>query len=463
MKHLPKILYSLVIAVGIICISMPAFASSLPVGVSQFFLAGAGTTSSASTIQLTSFTTPDGRPVTMSMFGTIGYAAIDPQTTSKIEDITFTGIVQNGNGTASLTGVTRGLDFVFPYASTGSLMKSHSGGATVIITNTAGFYYNEFTMNNNSNLFTWPVASSSPASKGYVDFVAFNGAAVLNASEILKGVVQLATGLQAASSTSSGSTGGRLVLPASIATTTFNSATAANVVPVTGITGKIDANFIPGLATTTLIGAFPAYQVALQRQIFSTPGTTTFSTPSGITKVNVQLVGAGGAGGGAGACGGQGNSGQGGGAGGYADKIVDLTGTTSVQVFVGSGGTGVSNTTGNTGTWSTFGTNGFYEYATPGQGGVRGSGITNTPQGSGGVGVNGDLNISGQDGIGGFTNTLNTTIAENGGVGGSSVFGGGGITNSGNYGGGGGGAFCVNNAASLTGGSGGPGVVIVSW
>lgn len=154
---------------GSLALTYPVFASSLPVGVSQFFLSGAGVTSSANTIQLTSMQTPDGRLVTMAMFGTIGYGALEPQTTAKIEDVSFTGITQNANGTATLTGVTRGLDFVFPYASSGTLQKSHAGGATFIITNTAAFYYNEFTMNNNNNLFTYPSASTSPATKGYVD------------------------------------------------------------------------------------------------------------------------------------------------------------------------------------------------------------------------------------------------------------------------------------------------------
>lgn len=171
MKYLKNTVLIVAMVLGSLALTYPVFASSLPVGVSQFFLSGAGVTSSATNIQLTSMQTPDGRLVTMSMFGTIGYGALEPQTTAKIEDISFTGITQNANGTATLTGVSRGLDFVFPYASTGSLQKSHAGGATFIITNTAGFYYNEFTMNNNNNLFTYPTASTSPATKGYVDAI----------------------------------------------------------------------------------------------------------------------------------------------------------------------------------------------------------------------------------------------------------------------------------------------------
>lgn len=228
-----------------------AFASSLPVGGSTYYLSGAGVNATQNTIQLSSFTTPDGTPITMTMFGTIGYGALEPQTTAKIEDVTFTGITQNTNGTATLTGVTRGLQFVYPYTQSVTLEKSHSGGATFIITNTAGFYYNEFTMNNNNNLFTWPAASTSPATRGYVDFVAFNGAAVINANTVNKGVVQIATGAQAAASTGAGSTGATVVLPASVASSTWNKATAANVIPVSASNGYIDNNFLSPYASTT--------------------------------------------------------------------------------------------------------------------------------------------------------------------------------------------------------------------
>lgn len=229
------------------------FASSLPVGTTQFYLAGAGVGNTANSIQLTSFKTPDGRNITMAMFGTIGYGAIDPQTSVRLEDVSFTGVTQNVNGTATLTGVSRGLDFVYPYTASTTLAYSHSGGATFIITNTAGFYYNEFTMNNNNNLFTYPSASTSPATKGYVDTVAFNGAAVVYATTGSAGVSQLATGAQAAAGTAIGSSGASLALTSSIATSTFNHSTSANVVVVTGSgTGHIDPLFLyPTGATTT--------------------------------------------------------------------------------------------------------------------------------------------------------------------------------------------------------------------
>lgn len=245
---------------GIVALGFASFAaaSSYPVGGQNYFLSGAGVTSSQTTIPLTSFKTPDGRAITMSMFGDIGYGTLEPQSPSKVEFVTFTGISQNPSGTAVLTGVTRGIDFVYPYAASTTLRESHSGGSTFIITNTPSFYYDQFTMNNNNNLFTWPAASTSPASRGYVDYVAFNGAAVINADTLNKGIVQIATQLQAASSTALGSSGATIVIPASTATSSYNAATAPLRAVVTQNSGLIDPRFVFNGVTLT----FPATQGA---------------------------------------------------------------------------------------------------------------------------------------------------------------------------------------------------------
>lgn len=244
-----KILLILASIIAISGFALTTFASSLPVGGQTYYLAGAGINATQNTIQLTSLRTPDGTNITMSNFGTKGYGTLEPQTNSKIEFIDFTGITQNSNGTATLTGVTRGIGFVYPYASLSSLEKAHAGGAVFSVTNTPEFYYDEFVMQNNSNLFTWPSASSSPASKGYVDYVAFNGAAVVPATMSTPGVSQLATQLQTASSTVTNGAGYNLVIPSSNATSTYNQATAPLEVVVTQNSGKIDNNFI---ATSTL-------------------------------------------------------------------------------------------------------------------------------------------------------------------------------------------------------------------
>lgn len=432
MKTIHKLLLGAAAILGVLCISVPAFASSLPVGVSQFYLAGAGVTAVANTVQLTSMQTPDGRPITMSMFGTTGYGAIDPQTTAKIEDITFTGITQNLNGTATLTGVTRGNDFVYPYASTGSLQKSHSGGATFIITNTAGFYYNEFTMNNNNNLFTWPAASTSPATRGYVDFVAFNGAAVINASTINKGVVQIATGAQAAATTVNGSTGSQLVLPAAIATSTYNAATSVNVIPVTGAGGKIDPNFFGSLSSTTVIGSTFAFDIGKHEQLIT--ASSSWAIPNGIRTVYARIVGAGGNSAGNTSCSASGGSG------GYSEGMIDVSATTSLAIVIGAQGTATTSTD-----ISTTGFTGPYQQiATAGSAGAgASSNPCGTTGGAGGIGIGGTATSTGATGGSSFATT-------------QAIYGPGGMSVLGSYGKGGDGG-----QGSVI--SGNPGVVIIYY
>src|SRR5262245_7943435 len=114
----------------------PVFGGTFtPAQIPQTTLAGAGATSNAGSIILTSLETRDGRAVTMSMLGSTGYATIEPGS-SKEEIVSFTGITQNANGTATLTGVSRGLDFVSPYAASTTLQKSHAGGTYFIVSNT---------------------------------------------------------------------------------------------------------------------------------------------------------------------------------------------------------------------------------------------------------------------------------------------------------------------------------------
>lgn len=449
------------------------FASSLPVGTSAFYLAGAGTNNNSTNIQLVSFKTPDGRPVTMSMFGTIGYGALEPQTTARLEDISFTGVSQNVNGTATLTGVSRGLDFVYPYAASTTLAYSHSGGATFIITNTAGFYYNEFAMPNNNNDFTWATASSSIASKGYVDYVAFNGAAVVAATTGVPGVSQLATQLQTASSTANNGAGYPLVIPASNATSTYNRSTAPLRAVVTQNNGTIDPNFVGGIATTSTIGATGTFvqDVGKNVQVFTTTGTSTFAVPAGIHKLSVTVQAPGAPGG---TCfnvsGANGFGMGGGGAGGWATKVIDVTGTSTIQLFVGATTT-LPAATSTQATWSTFGTNGSYFYATGGNPGVSSgaAGNTSTLGGRGGLGVNGDINVSGQNGGGGaFFNSTGVSV-ELGGNGGSTPVGFGGfgsnttaVADGQGYGSAGSGAACGSSGTAV-GGQAANGVVIVRW
>jgi len=109
----------------------------------KFKLAGSGCTSIDTSIVLTSMKLPDGTTnVSMADFGTIGFATIEPGTV-KEEQISFTGIsIDVDTDAATLTGVIRGLRFVYPYDEVSANKKSHAGGSLLVLSNTAGFYGN---------------------------------------------------------------------------------------------------------------------------------------------------------------------------------------------------------------------------------------------------------------------------------------------------------------------------------
>ena len=91
--------------------------------------------STNTTITLSSFKEPVSEiPITMaSLDSDIGYATIDPQSPTRKEFISFTGITQNANGSAQLTGVTRGLGFTSPFTASSTLRKSHPGQSIFIL------------------------------------------------------------------------------------------------------------------------------------------------------------------------------------------------------------------------------------------------------------------------------------------------------------------------------------------
>lgn len=106
-----------------------------PVGAKTYTL-GASIGSTDTTIRLTSFTEPvSGTPYTMvNINSDIVYATIAPKTTSS-EFISFTGITQNVDGSATLTGVIRGLQKKYPFASSSTFKLPHSGQTQFILSN----------------------------------------------------------------------------------------------------------------------------------------------------------------------------------------------------------------------------------------------------------------------------------------------------------------------------------------
>jgi len=439
--------------------------TTLPIAGSTYTLSGGGVTSSATTITLSSLTLPqNGYKITDSDLADTFFLTLEPGNRSRQEIISCTTVVQNSNNTATISGCVRGLSPISPYTASSSLQFGHAGGAQVVFSDPPQLF-NKYAAKDNSETITgtWTF-NSFPITPS-------NG----TSSETIAGVVELATGAEAAAGTLTGATGARLALSTAIATSTWNSATAGNVIPVTdSVTKKINANFIAtstlganftlsgtstmATSTTYFTNGIRLIEIGKNTTVITNTGTSTFTVPSGVSKINVKLVAGGGNGGDGAQTGSNCAAGGSAGAGGYAEKIVDVTGTSTIQVYVGTAGQSTM-----------FGTNGFYFSATAGSNGSNGSGFTGGGRGSGGSGVGGDINISGGGGSvgmgagsGGFC----------GGVaGGNSVlgFGGGGGNYATNgaagsaYGGGGGSGGSQAGGSTSTGGSGAQGIIIINW
>ena len=143
---------------------------------------GSSIGSTDTTILLSSFLEPvTGTPYTMALLNTdIAFATIAPKTTSS-EFISFTGITQNSNGTATLTGVTRGLAKKYPFTEDSTYKLPHSGGTQFIISD-APQVFEEYASLPNDNIFTGyntvpdPINSTDIANKEWVLSVVNGGA-----------------------------------------------------------------------------------------------------------------------------------------------------------------------------------------------------------------------------------------------------------------------------------------------
>lgn len=166
-----------------------------------FFLAGSGVVVGATTITLKSMLTIDGAALTMATdFGDIAYGTIDAGNSTLEEQISFTGLTNNSNGTTTLTGVKTVL-FDSPYTETSGLAKTHAGSAPFVISNTSGFY-NAFAKKASSETITgtwtfdaFPVTPSTPL-----------------ATTSVAGFTEIATQAEVVAKTATGGTGASLTV-----------------------------------------------------------------------------------------------------------------------------------------------------------------------------------------------------------------------------------------------------------
>jgi hypothetical protein len=393
--------------------------AKLYVQTNTLFQAGAGSTIGAVSITLTSLTDIYTNVLTMANFGDKGYITLEPDTTNE-EGATFTGIVTNANGTYTLTGVSTILA-KSPYTETSGLIRTHSGGTKVVVTDNVAFW-NTFANKTNDEVITgtwtfnnFPITPGNP-----------------NASDTVKGVTKL-----------------------SIAPTV-----ATNPIAV----GANDPK-VPTADPTTLFAPISVTGKSADIQIFTTNGTWT--KPTGAKSVQVQCIGSGGGGGGGKSANNAGYGGGGGGGGAVSPinlfQASTLTSTVAITVGVagtaGAGGiAGAIGISGGNGSFSSFGT--YIKVNGGGGGTAENGGGGNAPGGAGGnngatnpVGVNA---ISGQGAPSVTPGAASFNAEFGGGAGGSIILGGGssagGSSLFGGAGGGGGGSSSNSTPGSGTAG-----------
>lgn len=186
---------------------------------------------SETTFNTTPGTAKDGSTLTTAKIGDFVVFTINPGAANE-EKISASAVSVSGT-TATWTIINRGLSFTENTAVTAN-KKQHAIGETVIISNDDHYLNVQYAAKDLDETITgsWTF-SQFPVTP-----------ATVYATETVAGASELATGIEVASSTSLGGSGQRLTIPASLATSTYNSATAPLRVIVTQNDGKIDGNFI---------------------------------------------------------------------------------------------------------------------------------------------------------------------------------------------------------------------------
>lgn len=272
------------------------------VGGKTYNLSGAGVSSSVTSISLTSFQIAGAsQKLVMADFGDLGCGTIDPGSTSRQEFVSFTGVTQNSDGTATLTGVSRGLSPISPYQASTTLQKAHAGGSQFVISNSPPCFYENYANRANTTLITgdWTFTSTTTpqynfnpiwasqgsttlTSKGYVDDQVSAGAA--DATTTTDGLVRIATSYEAASSTVAGGSAAPHALTTAISSSSpYGTAQTGIWVVLTELAGKISPWTIPTtspfqwtgrhsfLSSTTVSSSF----VASASTTIAASGTTT--------------------------------------------------------------------------------------------------------------------------------------------------------------------------------------------
>jgi len=476
-----------------------------PLQADTFSLAGSGVSIGDTVMNLKSFTDINGSTIAMSDLGSIAYMTLEPGNGTQEEQISFTGVTQNADGSAQLTGIKTVL-FKTPYTETSGFAKTHAGSVSAVLSNTAGFYH-QFTAKDNDEVITgtwtfnnFPITpSNTVATPSVLGVSKLSTAAVSTASPIVVGDNDYR--VPVAYATDSSGTDAYAVTPSPAITAyaagqvvTFKAGTAntaAATLNVSGLGAKaIKKNVNIDLATGDILASqiitvvydgtnfqlVSRTSTASTVQVFTATGANVYTKPSGLSYAIVELMG----GGGQGACarGGALTVGGGGGAGAYARKVIAGTLLSGVEIatvgYAGAGANGGTNANGATGGNSTF----TYTLgsgtvtAGGGAGGNAGSAaVTLGFSGTGGAGGTASgADFAAQGAKGGTAATLSSTVCHSG-DGASGIWGCGGEgststdgdgNNATGFGAGGSGATDTSNSGTSNGGKGSPGIIIVT-
>lgn len=174
---------------------------------------GNSISSTDTSIKLSSFTEPISlTKYTMAMLNTdIAYGTIAPQSTQS-ELVSFTGITQNADGSATLTGVSRGLSRSYPYTASSTFRMAHAGQSIFILSDAPGLFNEYVTKRNDETISgaktftatstfasttlvtTTPTSANMVANKSYVDTSIASATSTINTDVVHKAGTETITG-----------------------------------------------------------------------------------------------------------------------------------------------------------------------------------------------------------------------------------------------------------------------------
>ncbi|HPQ42937.1 MAG TPA: hypothetical protein PKZ42_01820 [Syntrophales bacterium] len=191
---------------------------------------------SATEMTLTSATDDDGNTLS-------GYYGFTIDSGSTLQEY----VIANCTGT-TCTGMLRGISVADGQTEVTALKQEHRRGASVKVTNHPNLVIITEILNGNDGVPAKLYYDSQPTfsddeeiiTKKYADDLAFSGAP--NASETVKGIIEIGTQTEVASSTATGGTGADLVIPADIATSSPD--VRGLYIPVSENDGYLDQDWL---------------------------------------------------------------------------------------------------------------------------------------------------------------------------------------------------------------------------